>query len=224
MLTWGIDTSKTAGSNLLNIITAHIGKPGFWGRYLTAYPLTTTEIAFLKAQQIPILPVYQKTTVKPSLLTGGTSGQQGTAHGTDAATIASGTFNIPANAGIAIYADIEPAYTPSHYWIEGWIKAITNAGYVPGLYCGSDQPGIIAGMKGVNPGLAAKLIIWSSEPHDTTLTEKGDIPSRITPPGFTVGGVDIGVDMWQYCLLYDNNTFDFNVATDRAVKAMWLPA
>ncbi|HLY02224.1 MAG TPA: glycoside hydrolase domain-containing protein [Candidatus Cybelea sp.] len=224
MLTWGIDTSQTADSGLLGIITAHIGKPRFWGRYLTGYPLTAAEIAFLKAENIPILPVYQKTTDSPSALSGGASGRQGTAHGTDAATIASGTFDIPANAGIAIYADIEPAYTPSHYWIEGWIQAITKAGYVPGLYCGSNQPGIIAGMNGVDPALAANLIIWSSEPHDTRLTERADIPTSITPPGFTVGGTDIAVDLWQYCLLYDNNTFDFSVATDRAVSAMWLPA
>ncbi len=222
MLTWGIDTSEQAGSGLLNTVTAHIGKPGFWGRYLTGYPLTTTEVAFFKAQNIPIIPIYQKTTAAPSSLSGGASGKQGNTHGTDAATIASGTFGIPTDAGIAIFADIEPTYTPSHYWIEGWIHAITNAGYVPGLYCGSNQPGIIAGMNGVDPALAASLIVWSCMPHDTTLTEKAEIPTAITPPGFTVGGTHVGIDMWQYCL--DYGAFDFSVATDRAVAAMWTPA
>ena len=155
------------------------------------------------------------------LLTGGSSGQQGTSDAADAVHIAKQGYAIPTGKGIAIYADIEPQYDVSSFWIDAWIEGVSAGGYIPGIYCGSNQPGIIAGMASIKPANLARVIIWSCMPHNTALTAKKDVPTSIIPPGFSVGGSSAGIDMWQYCL--DFGDFDFSIATDRAFTAMWQP-
>lgn len=220
-LRWGVDTSGNVTQELIDDARGRIQKPEFWGRYLTGYPITADEIALLKEQQIRLLPIYQGTTAHKDLLSGDVSGQQGAKDAAEAIGIARDTHKIPTNKGIAIYADIEPEYDLSHYWLSAWINELTAAGYVAGIYCGSNQPGIIAGMSrlsGVDP---AKVIIWSCMPHDTTKTSKADVPVAFGSPGFSVGGVVFPVEMWQYCLDYGD--YDFNVCSDRAFDAMWQP-
>jgi hypothetical protein len=220
-LRWGVDTSGNVTQGLIDDATGRIQKPAFWGRYLTGYPVTAGEIVLLKQQQIRLLPIYQGTTAHPNLLSGDVSGQQGAKDAVEAIGIARDTHGIPTNKGIAIYADIEPEYDVSHYWLSAWIRELTAVGYIGGIYCGSNQPGIIAGMSrliGVDP---TKVIIWSCMPHDTTKTTKADVPVAFGTPGFSVGGVVFPVEMWQYCLDYGD--YDFNVCSDRAFDAMWQP-
>jgi hypothetical protein len=220
-LRWGVDTSGNVTQDLIDDAQSRIKKPDFWGRYLTGYPITSDEIALLKQQRIRLLPIYQGTTAHPSLLSGGTSGQQGARDAAEAIGIARDTHNIPTGKGIAIYADIEPEYDVSHFWLEAWVGAMKDAGYLAGVYCGSNQPGIIAGMSGLDAVDPANVIIWSCMPHDTTKTGRGDVPVSFGTPGFVVGQAVYPVEMWQYCLDYGD--YDFNVCSDRAFNAMWQP-
>jgi hypothetical protein len=220
-LSWGVDTSVNVTQPLIDAATAHIQKPAFWGRYLTGYPIVAPELALLSRQQIRLLPIYQRTTAHPGLLSGGTSGQQGAKDAAEAIALARDTHNIPTHKGIAIYADIEPEYDVSRYWLGAWIQDLTAAGYVAGIYCGSNQPGIIAGMAGLGHVDPSNVMIWSCMPHDTTKTHKADVPVAFGTPGFSVGGVEFPVEMWQYCL--DFGDYDFNVCTPRAFAAMWQP-
>jgi len=218
---WGVDTTANVTDELVAGAQSRIRKPDFWGRYLTGFPITADEIALLKGQRIRLLPIYQGTTAHPSLLIGATSGQQGAKDAAAAIAIARDTHRIPTGMGIAIYADIEPQYYVSHYWLTAWIDTMTAAGYLAGIYCGSNQPGIIAGMSGLTGVDPAKVLIWSCMPHDTTKTGRGDVPVSCGAPGFVVGRAVYPVDMWQYCL--DCGDYDFNVCSDRAFDAMWQP-
>ncbi|MGD1065584.1 MAG: glycoside hydrolase domain-containing protein [Vulcanimicrobiaceae bacterium] len=220
-LLWGVDTSNPINDASIARATQQIQKPAFWGRYLTGFRISSAEIALLASHQIRLLPIYQGTTTHPSLLSGGISGQQGVKDAADAIRLARDVHGIPAGRGVALYADIEPEYVVSRYWLTAWIQELTGAGYLAGIYCGSNQPGIMAGMGGIGYIDPANVVIWSCMPHDTTKTGKADVPTVLQPPGFTVGTTTFPVEMWQYCL--DFGDFDFNVCTRRAYDAMWQP-
>jgi len=129
-----------------------------------------------------------------------------------------------------LYADIEPNFVVSHYWLEGWIRGLVSAGYLAGIYCGTNQSGIINGMKAVSGIDISDLIVWSCMPHYDDQNTKADIPKGFGAPGMRVGDAYCDIDMWQYCLEFGFNPkdkndyqYDFNVATPRALKAMWHP-
>ena len=220
-LFWGVDTSKPVSASSIDQMTATIRKPAFWGRYLTGFVLESEEIRLLTQQGIRILPIYQRTTAHHTLLFGPASGDQGQTDAAEAVELAR-RIGIPTNSGVAIYADIEPEYDVSPAWLEAWIGGLHGAGFIAGLYCGSNQPGIIRGIAQMGTVDQTKVIVWSCMPHDNSKTSKADVPAKIGPPSLKSSTSEYVVDAWQYALDFEGD-FDFNVCSQRALAAMWLP-
>jgi hypothetical protein len=92
--------------------------------------LTPEEAAFLRQSGLRILPIYNGAT--PSSVTGGfVSG----VNDATAAIQRASTLGVPG--GVAIYADIEPAWVPTRDWFIGWWITFAFSPYNEGIYFNS---------------------------------------------------------------------------------------
>ncbi len=204
---WGVDscaafTQDAAGTTgLLPQVTAKLGKPDFWGRYLPSTgncpALSGTEVAVARNRHMGILPIYND--YNCSAVSGYSAGA---AYATRAVQIAIAD-RIPFGTGIAI--DIEPvgdacpgAANVDAGFITGWHDQITTAGYAP-VYYGNTAPNSAFGSAWCAtvaqlPEVAADSFLWSFEPDLV-----GGFTKR-TAPAFApyYSGCDGRYDAWQY--------------------------
>jgi hypothetical protein len=221
---FGVDSSDPVSSSMIALVTKAIGKPAFWGRYLTGFPFSEAETGLLAQNRIRLLPIYQGTTAHPGLLSGPVANGTSDAN---AALHAAKSLGVPAGKGIALYADIEGSYTASADWLSGWVAGIQGGGYVAGMYCGSDKPGITGAYAGISHDDRASLLLWSNSPCFDIANHwsvSGMPTSMGAPPMSAGGGVHVP-DMWQYALPVGNDSqpVDLDVCTQRAYAAMWVP-
>ena len=138
---WGVDSCKpitgdaTGASGLYPQVDAYLGKPDFWGRYLTTTyncpGLSADEVAAAAHHQMGILPIYND--YDCSAVAGYFTGTGYAANAVAAAV----SLGIPK--GTVLVIDIEP---PGPYcsggidapFIVGWHDAILAGNYSPGYY------------------------------------------------------------------------------------------
>jgi hypothetical protein len=221
---FGVDSSDPVSSSLIATVTGAVGKPAFWGRYLTGYPFSLGEPHVLAQNGIRLLPIYQGTTAHPSLLSGPVS--NGTADA-NAALAAARSLGVPSARGIALYADIEGSYTASADWLSGWVAGIQGGGYVAGIYCGTDSSGISNAYAGISHDDRASLLIWSNSPCYDVANHwsAAGMPTSMGASPMSAGGGVHTPDMWQYAIPVgaDTQPVDLDVCTPRAFAAMWAP-
>ncbi len=174
-LLWGVDSCKAftgdaaASTGLYPQANGMLGKPDFWGRYLTNTPhcpgISGAEVAAAAARHIGILPIFNH--YDCSAVAG-----YDTAIGyADEATAAAARLGIPK--GSVLVIDIEPpgAWCSGAIdgpFVEGWHDGVTGAGYSPGYYGDGTAPSTFGqawcAAVGDRPEIANGSYLWSFEP------------------------------------------------------------
>lgn len=228
-LLWGVDSCKAfigdVTGDLYPTISSSLGKPDFWGRYLTdtACPgISPSEIALAAQSHIGILPIYNDYNCS-------NVSYYATGHGyAVAAAAAAARLGIPK--GRLLVIDIEPygdacpgAGNVDSGFIEGWFDGITQAGYVPGYY-GNGTPGTefasawCAAVSAL-PNIATGSALWSFEPSLLGSYYKADAPNYAPHDTGCAGNIEA----WQYQL--GSNGLSADVDQDEALSglALWYP-
>jgi len=174
-LLWGVDSCKAftgdtaASSGLYPQVNAILGRPDFWGRYLTnthnCPGISGAEVAAAAARRMGILPIFNH--YDCSAVSGYDTG---TAYAEEA-TSAAARLGIPR--GTALMIDIEP---PSPWcsaatdgpFVEGWYDGVAGAGYSPGYYGDGTAPSTFGqawcAAVGDRPEVATGSYLWSFQP------------------------------------------------------------
>lgn len=107
--------------------------PAFCMRTLSGEgKITAEEIEFLKAKECKIgLVIRDLTEAK-------ISGVNGTEEALNAVESAK-ELGVPANAGIALFAEIKPEWSVNHNWMISFAQTISANGYVPGFIGNTDS-------------------------------------------------------------------------------------
>jgi len=209
---------------MLADVTQAIGKPAFWGRYLTGYTFDNDEVRLLSGAGIRLLPIYQGTTQHPGNLSGKVA--DGTADAT-AALEAAEACGVPSGAGVCLYADIEGSYTVSADWLSGWVAGIQKGQFIPGVYCGSDKTGFTQAYTKISHDDRVSMILWSNSPSYDIANHwsVAGMPTTMSATPISAGGGLHVPDLWQYALPVgdDSQQVDLDVCTQRAYAAMWAP-
>jgi hypothetical protein len=176
VLLWGVDSCSPyvdqplRGAPLLPVVTWTLGRPDFWGRYLTdsvCPPLSSREIQAAHARHMGILPIFNEADC--SAVQGR---DRSTAYGLGAVKRAI-EDGIPARTAIAI--DIEPvgsvcpgAANVDKGFIEGWFDVIRWSGYTPAFYGNTIPLSAFANAWCAavleRPEIAGNSYLWSFEP------------------------------------------------------------
>lgn len=187
---YGVDSAAQVTSTFYDCVVSQYGKPDFWGRYLTRVSgvsdgLTSSEVSFLHSKGVKILPIFNGF----SQATGLSNGQQD-AHMAIAAAKALGVPN-----GTALFADVEVTYAVDSAWIEGYVDAMLQSPYLPGIYAnpvtGSFNSAYCAALS-ANSAIK-QTTIWSNE-REPGVTSKSKAPTW-NP---AVPTCPATVEVWQY--------------------------
>jgi hypothetical protein len=206
------------------MVVSMLKKPEFWGRYLTGFQFSPSEAKFLRAAGIKLLPVYQATTSHPHSLQTTAQGQSD-AH---AAMSAATGLGVPKNHGIALYADIERGYQIQSDWLAAWTETVQSGGFIPGVYCASDDPPMVSAYGALTHGDRSVLLVWTNSPcvFDSSVLSVAKIPAAIGGAPIMGGGGAHVPNVWQYAIpggLNPNQPVDLDVCDDTAFAAMWSP-
>jgi hypothetical protein len=228
---WGVDscaafTQDAAGTTgLLPKVTAMLGVPDFWGRYLPTTgqcpALSPTEVAAARNRHMGILPIYND--YDCSAVSGSAAGA---AYAASAVQIAIAD-QIPLGTGIAI--DIEPpgdacpgAVNVDAGFITAWYDGIAAAGYAPVYYgnttAGSEFGSAWCAAVAQRPEIAAGSFLWSFEPSLLGRFTKG-YPPAYAPYNSGCAGQ---YDAWQY-RISDGSTPDVDHDEATVQLPIWYP-
>jgi len=151
-------------------VTWGLGRPAFWGRYLTdsvCPPLSSLEVKAAHARHMGILPIFNEADCSAVQ---GRDRSTAYALGAVARSVEDG---IPAGTAIAI--DIEPvgsvcpgAARVDKAFIEGWFDVIRWSGYTPAFYGNTIPQSAFANAWCAavleRPEIAGNSYLWSFEP------------------------------------------------------------
>jgi len=223
-LLWGVDSCKAmTHDGLYSQVDSILGKPDFWGRYLTdtgnCPGISSAEVAGAASQHMGILPIYND--YDCSAVSGHDTGVGYAANAASAAA----SLGIPK--GTVLVIDIEP---PGPWcsgnidapFVLGWYEGITAAGYAPGYYGDGTASSTFAsawcGAVSTNPQIATDSYLWSFEP---SLTEAY---TQVWSPVWQPHQVGCAGDTtaWQYELSAGATP---DVDSDEALSKMplWYP-
>jgi len=174
-LLWGVDSCKAftgdaaASSGLYPQVNSILGRPDFWGRYLTNTPncpgISDAEVAAAANRHMGILPIFNH--YDCSAVAGYDTGTSYASEATSAAV----RLGIPR--GTVLVIDVEP---PGPWcsgaidgpFVEGWYDGVSEAGYSPGYYGDGTAPSTFgqAWCAAVDdrPEVATRSYLWSFEP------------------------------------------------------------
>ncbi len=238
---WGVDSAASllavapgTQQDIVSFLTSRTGHaPAFWGRYLTNFAIGQQEVALMRSLRIPIVPIYNGTGLQPAATV-----QDGREHAAQAIAKAR-VLGIPAAAEphpVCIYADVEQhiAYVTAD-WYRGWCDAILGAGYHPGVYGKANDPDFATPYETAfrRDDNVKAMYYWAS--HDNfEVSERRESLAEATPPfaadGFPTLPPFLDDDahrhrfvMWQYMEDAHNRTYDYDLALQSALDAMWRP-
>ncbi len=174
-LLWGVDSCKAftsdpaASSGLYPQVNSILGRPDFWGRYLTNTPncpgISSAEVAAAAGRHMGILPIFNHYDCSD------VAGYD-TAIGYAAeATSAAASLGIPR--GTVLVIDIEPpgawcSGAIDGQFVEGWYDGVSGAGYAPGYYGDGTAPSTFGqawcAAVADRPEAATGSYLWSFEP------------------------------------------------------------
>lgn len=227
---WGVDSCKaftsspTGADGLLPQVVNRLGKPDFWGRYLTntvCPGISGAEIATAAHLNMGILPIYND--YNCSNVVGYDAGKGYAV----AATAAAGALGIPQGRAVAI--DIEPpgdacpgAAGVDAAFVQGWYDGVAGAGYVPTYYGngtgGSEFASAWCAAVAAQPAVGAFSYLWSFEP-----SLLGSY-NRASAPGYAPNQTGCAGPMaaWQYQISAGS---DPDVDHDEALSSLplWFP-
>ena len=228
-LLWGVDSCKAFigtpdGGNLYGAVAKRLGRPDFWGRYLTntvCPGISAKETALAHAQNMGILPIYND--YNCSNVSYYATGHQYAVE----AVAAANRLGIPQGRVLAI--DIEPygdacpgAANVDAGFVEGWYDGITEAGYVPVYYGngtrGSEFARAWCAAVAKVPSIATGSDLWSFQPSLVGRFSKTHAPNY-SPYDTGCAG---NIEAWQYVLSAGGYP---DVDQDEAMSslALWYP-
>ncbi len=221
-LLWGVDSCSPyadhplRGVGVLPVVSLALGRPDFWGRYLTdsvCPPLSRVEIQAAHARHMGILPIFNEADC--SKVQGR---DRSTAYALGAVTRAI-EDGIPAGTAIAI--DIEPvgsvcpgAAHVDKAFIEGWFDVITWTGYTPAFYGNTIPRSAFANAwcaaVAERPEIAPASYLWSFEP---SLVRVSKAAKRAPPFSPDDPGCPGRLAIWQYSITPTTPDVDVDLAS-----------
>jgi hypothetical protein len=124
--------------------------------------------------------------------------QQGAADAATAASYAENTLHVPANDGIAIYADNENTTAIASGYITGWYNTLEADGFIPGFYANPTSGDFNGAFCGTSSTVQSGTILWMDEPNGgmankyyPTAPWNPSVPSCLNGSTQTVAG-------WQF--------------------------
>ena len=93
--------------------------------------------------------------------------QQGAADAATAVSYAEHTLGVPANDGIAIYADNENTTPISAGYVTGWYNTLEADGFIPGFYANPTSGDFNGAFCGTSSTVQSGTILWMDEPNGT---------------------------------------------------------
>lgn len=179
---WGVDSCKSFTSGIYPQVASQLGRPDFWGRYLTdtmCPGISADEVAAAHQLDMGILPIYNDYVC--SDVVGYDTAQQYASAAVNAAQ------NLGIAQGVALAIDIEPpgdacpgAGNVDAGFISGWYDGVVAAGYVPAYYgngtAQSEFATAYCAAVGSRPEIADNSHVWTFEPSLLGGYTKGDQP------------------------------------------------
>ncbi|MBM7868212.1 glycoside hydrolase domain-containing protein [Heliomicrobium gestii] len=188
---WGVDSASPVNPELLRCVIARFGKPLFWGRYLSTVPriasgLTRAELAFLRRQNIKVLPIYNAFRYAIGYDNGKRVAREALRN----------AWRLGIAKGTVLVANIEHFFKIDDRWIRGWVDTIRLAGYRPAIYHdpvrGEFSRAYCRAVK-KDARVQRETALWSAQPEITT-TGSRNAPA-FAPYRPRCGG---NVWAWQY--------------------------
>jgi Domain of unknown function (DUF1906) len=211
---WGVDSAAGVTEDLYNCVVRNLGKPQFWGRYLTTVEnvsdgLTENEVRFLRRNGVRIIPIYNDF----SSASGYRNGRVAAAN----AIFHARRLGYPE--GNFVFVNTERSFEIDEAWIRGWVDAMRPSGFRPGIYA---DPSNITFNRAYctaasnNEQVDKQLVIWSQEPTPGT-TKKEDAPAYkpVVPPCIA------NVWAWQYGENAEECAVDTNLMEPKLYEAIW---
>lgn len=211
---WGVDSATPATKESYSCVLNELGKPAFWGRYLTtvsgaAEGLTATEIKFLHGKGTKILPIYNKFEASVGYEKGAVSGQN--------AVYYARRLDVPK--GTPIFANVERFFEVDSEWVRGWFDALYKSPYLPGFYFDGSKGNFMEAFcqameKETN--MKTSTVLWSAQPEvGGTSAQTAPAFKPVEPP---CGG---NVWAWQYGRDIKECPVDTNLATPQLHSKLW---
>ncbi len=211
---WGVDSAARVGERLYHCVVRAFGKPAYWGRYLVTVPnaadgLTREEAAFLHRNNVRILPIYSRFRQAVGYDNGRIIARNSMYH--------AGRLGIPK--GKILFANIEKRFPVDEAWIRGWVDAIYQGGYRPGIYCDPTQTAFTRAYclaQEKSERVKTQTVLWSQEPTPGTTSRSqapAYAPERPTCPAH--------VWAWQYGENAPECPIDTNLMDRRLFAYLW---
>lgn len=138
-LIYGVDSTVPAnvrltnGFRLYDWVMRKSCFPSFWGRPIDgARPITADEIKFLKSKNCKIACIVRDFS---EAVISANKGQDDAVKAIRTAR----RLGIPANSGIALFADIPSAWSVNHNWMISFAGTLLKNGYIPGFMGNTDS-------------------------------------------------------------------------------------
>ena len=127
------NTRLTNGYHLYDWVMRQNSFPVFWGRGLNGEnPITKEEAVFLHDRHCKVALIIR------NLSEAGISSSNGTQDALRAVEAAK-AMEIPQNAGVALFAEIQPDWSVNHNWMISFAQTLTENGYRPGFIANTDS-------------------------------------------------------------------------------------
>lgn len=221
-LLWGVDSCSPytghplRGPGSLPVVTWTLGRPDFWGRYLTdsvCPPLSRLEVQAAHARHMGILPIFNEANCSDVQ-----GRDRSIAYGLGAVARAI-EDGIPAGTAIAI--DIEPvggacpgAAHVDKAFIEGWFDVIRWTGYTPAFYGNTIPRSAFANAWCAavleRPEIADSSYLWSFEP---SLVHVSHAARNAPAFGPRDPGCPSRLAVWQYSITPSKPDVDVDLAS-----------
>lgn len=174
---WGIDSVNTVNSTWLPQITSQLGAPVIVGQYLdtgSGQHLTSSQASYIHGQGISIFLLYSPLNAS---LVGSTAANSDAAKAVSEAK----TAGAQPNSGIAIYRDVEEAYSVNSAYVNAWYTAITDAGYIPAFYENSFAGQFESAFCGAGSSTISGTYLYASELHSGSSYLEIHAPATYNP-------------------------------------------
>lgn len=136
---FGVDSSVAANVRLTNGYTLYDWVlrqnqfPAFWGRALTGEDaVTSEELAFLKERHCKLALIIRDLT---EISVSSNNGMEDALRAVEAAA----ALGVPAQAGIALFAEIRPDWSVNHNWMMSFAQVVSDNGFLPGFIGNTDS-------------------------------------------------------------------------------------
>ncbi|HJV45131.1 MAG TPA: glycoside hydrolase domain-containing protein [Bacillota bacterium] len=211
---WGVDSASAVTESLYRCVVEQLGKPDFWGRYLTTVPnssqgLSKEEIRIIHQHRIKILPIYNAFRQAIGYQQGQITAQNALFH--------LGRLGVPK--GTVCFGNIEHFFEIDEAWIRGWVDKFYPSGYRPGLYHDPVRGNFAKAYceaAANHSNVSNQLILWSAQPAPGGTNEQ-DAPTYhpSTPP------CTANVWAWQYGRDVAACPVDTNLIQKRLFEHLW---